>query len=93
MSEAASHDARFIVLPVAWLGEEFFHLRTGIAGEVIQKFVTYGFRAAIVGDITAYLERSSALRDFVDESNKWQQVWFVESIKKLIERLERASRE
>jgi hypothetical protein len=39
--------------------------------------VNYGLRLAVVGDISELLERSGALRDFVRESNRGRQVWFV----------------
>ena len=40
-----------------------------MAGDVLQEFVTYGYQVAVVGDIEAHLTASSALRDFVRESN------------------------
>jgi len=45
-------------------------------------------RVAIVGDISRYVEESSALRDFVYESNRGDQVWFVPTREKLAERME-----
>jgi hypothetical protein len=70
-------DADWIALPVQRLDPAFFDLRSGVAGEFAQKFVNYGRRLAIVGDISAALERSTALRDFVRECNRGQQLWFV----------------
>ena len=44
------------------LGQEFFDLRSGLAGEVFQKFTNYNLRAAIVlNDFGAYGERFSEL--------------------------------
>ena len=77
----------WVVLPTARLGETFFDLRTGLAGAVIQKFVTYRLRLAIVGDITAELAASAALRDFVRESNGGDRVWFVPDLVTLETRL------
>jgi hypothetical protein len=48
MSAAREHVVCLIVPPVDRLGDDFFRLKTRIAGEIIQKFVTYGVRAAIV---------------------------------------------
>jgi hypothetical protein len=48
-----------------------------VAGEVVQKFVNYRLRLAIVGDLTTHLAVSAALRDFVRESNRGRQLWFV----------------
>lgn len=83
IAEAWEADAEWIAVPVARLGEEFFHLETRIAGEVIQKLVNYGARLAVVGDIAAHLARSKALRDFVYESNRGRHVWFVEDMAEL----------
>ncbi len=45
------------------LDPEFFVLRSGVAGAFVQKLVQYRLRLAIVGDITARIEASDALRD------------------------------
>ena len=43
--------------------EDFFRLSSGIAGEVIQKFVNYGIRAAVFGDFSQYTSKpQNALR-------------------------------
>lgn len=86
-----SHRAALVVLPAERLGDDFFQLKTRIAGEVIQKLIGYRLRLAIVGDISRYLAEDSALRDFVRESNCGGQVWFVASLEELGERLERAA--
>ena len=77
IGEIYGSEADLLVIPVERLAPEFFRLSTGVAGEVLQKFVTYGCRVAIVGDIEAHLAASSALRDFVRESNAGRHVWFV----------------
>jgi Domain of unknown function (DUF4180) len=85
---AISHRANLIVIPVERLDDDFFRLRTGIAGEFIQKFVNYGLRLAIVGDITRHVAESSALRAFVYESNRGDHVWFLATTDELEGRLE-----
>jgi hypothetical protein len=77
IGEARSHQADLVVIPVERLGDGFLRLRTGIAGEVIQKFVTYGVRLAVLGDISQHLNESSALRDFVREANEGSHCMFV----------------
>lgn len=77
IGEAKHAGAETVVIPVERLDEDFFRLRTGVAGEFVQKFVTYGMRLAIVGDISAYAAESSALRDFVYEANRGRDLWFV----------------
>jgi hypothetical protein len=87
---AFEHRAALIVLPVTRLDDDFFRLRTRIAGEIIQKFVNYRLRLAIVGDISRHLDESSALRAFVNESNRGKDVWFLASLEELDRRLGRA---
>ena len=59
---ARGESASLVALPVERLHEDFFRLRTGVAGEFVQKFVTYRVRLAIVGDIARHLSESEALR-------------------------------
>lgn len=58
--------------------EDFFDLKTRIAGETIQKFITYHVKAAIIGDFSKY--DSKSLKDFIYETNKQGNVLFLESI-------------
>jgi len=81
--------ATLIVIPVGCLDDEFFQLKTRIAGELIQKFVQYRRRLVIVGDISRHLAESSALRAFVSESNRGKEVWFLASLDDLEQRLAR----
>jgi Domain of unknown function (DUF4180) len=83
--------AKLIVLPVVRLGDEFFHLKTRIAGGIVQKFVNYELRLAIMGDISKYVGASSAFRDFVAEANRGRHLWLVSDIGELSQRLERAA--
>ena len=69
LGEAWGAEAELVIVPV--------DLSTRIAGEVIQKFTNYRMRLAFVGDIAARVEASRSLRDFVYESNKGSQVWFL----------------
>jgi hypothetical protein len=82
--------ATMIVIPVECLDDEFFRLKTRIAGELIQKFVQYRRHLVIVGDISRFLSESSALRAFVAESNRGKEVWFLPSRAELDDRLARA---
>ncbi len=52
IAPAFEHDAGMIALPVSRLDAAFFQLRSGIAGAVLQKFVNYRLRVALLGDIT-----------------------------------------
>jgi Domain of unknown function (DUF4180) len=87
ISEASG--AEMIVIPMERLDEDFFRLRTRVAGEFIQKFVTYHRRVAIIGDISGYVSESIALRDFVYEANRGHDLWFVTTRQELDQRLSR----
>lgn len=57
------------------ISPDFFILSTGMAGEILQKYVNYGGRIAIYGDYSGYT--SKPLHDFIYESNKGKDVFFV----------------
>lgn len=63
-----------VILSKEQLDEAFFRLSTGLAGEVLQKFVNYQMRLGIVGDLSGYT--SKLLQDFVRESNEGRQICF-----------------
>jgi hypothetical protein len=77
VGEVFSQQAGMVVIPIERLTPDFFVLRTRVAGEMIQKFVNYDIRVAILGDISAHVAASTALGDFVTESNRGAQVWFL----------------
>lgn len=56
----------------------FFDLKTGIAGEILQKFSNYRVQLAIVGDFTKY--NSKSLNNFIYESNKGRLINFVSTL-------------
>lgn len=74
-----------LILPKAALHEDFFRLPTGLAGEVLQKFVNYDMKLAIVGDFSHYT--SKPLRDFIRESNRGKTVFFVSTEAEALEKL------
>lgn len=61
---------------------DFFDLKNGIAGEILQKFSTYRVRLAIVGDYSKYTSKS--LKDFIYESHKGKHMNFVTSLTEAI---------
>ncbi|CAN3984570.1 DUF4180 domain-containing protein [Kitasatospora purpeofusca] len=77
LGEAFAQDAEWLLVPAARFGAEFFTLGTRLAGEVTQKFAQYRVGLAVVGDLSAYTGASGALRDFVRESNRGRQLWFL----------------
>ena len=68
--------------------EDFFILSTGIAGEILQKFINYHVKAAIYGDFSHYT--SKPLKDFIYESNNGNDFFFVSTKEEAIQKLEQA---
>ncbi len=69
------------------VAEDFFILSTGLAGEVLQKYVNYGGRIAVFGDYSHYT--SKPLKDFIYESNKGKDVFFVATEEEAVDMLTR----
>ena len=67
-----------IIIREEGFAPEFFDLKTGLAGEILQKFSNYNCELAIIGDFSKY--PSKALQDFIWESNKNGQINFVGSM-------------
>ena len=72
-----------IVIDKKLIAEDFFILSTGLAGEILQKFINYGGRIAIYGDYSRYT--SKPLKDFIYESNKGKDVFFVSTEEEAID--------
>jgi hypothetical protein len=83
LGDARSHDAKLVILPASRLPLAFFQLRSGLAGAIVQKFVTYQMKLAIVGAIPAEALQSTALQAFIKESNRGQDVWFIDRVEDL----------
>lgn len=62
IAPAFEHEAGMIVLPVSRLDAAFFQLRSGVAGAVLQKFINYRLRVALLGDITLAGAKQRAAR-------------------------------
>lgn len=71
------------------LGEDFFILSTGVAGEILQKFINYHVKAAFYGDFSRYT--SKPLRDFIYESNNGKDFFFTATREEALERLAQAN--
>ena len=85
----AKHDAdtKNIVIDKRLIKEEFFILSTGLAGEILQKYINYGGRIAVYGDYSHYT--SKPLKDFIYESNHGKDVFFVSTKEEAVEMLTR----
>lgn len=86
---SAKYDAgtKNIIIDKKLVCEDFFILSTGLAGEILQKYINYGGRIAIYGDYSHYT--SKPLKDFIYESNKGKDVFFVATQDEAIDMLTR----
>jgi len=85
MANADYLGARKIMIREEHLDPAFFDLKTGMAGEILQKFTTYRVELAIIGDFSKYPGKS--IRDFIYESNRYGRINFVNSREEAIEKL------
>ena len=69
----------------------FLQAKTRIAGEILQKFVTYHKAVVILGNIESQLNESAALRDFVRECNRGRDIWFLTGRAELDEKLSKTN--
>ena len=76
-----------IIIAKELIAEDFFILSSGLAGEILQKYVNYGGRIAVYGDYSHYT--SKPLKDFIYESNKGKNVFFVSTQDEAIDMLTR----
>ncbi len=77
--------SRRVALYKQSLPEAFFKLSTGLAGAVLQKFINYGFKLAIIGDFSHYT--SQPLHDFITECNSGKDIFFVADRQQALDRL------
>ncbi|MFL0197831.1 DUF4180 domain-containing protein [Clostridium sp. WILCCON 0269] len=78
-------DCSRIILDKKVICEEFFRLSSSIAGEVLQKFINYHIKLAIIGDFLKYT--SKPLHDFIYECNKGNDIFFVDNLDQAVEKL------
>ena len=77
--------AEKIVINKEAMDEKFFILSSGLAGEILQKFINYHVKFAIYGEYSKYT--SKPLHDFIYESNNGKDFFFVNSKEEAIEAL------
>ncbi|MDP4224059.1 MAG: DUF4180 domain-containing protein [Bacteroidota bacterium] len=80
--EARSNGSDFLILHKENLHYDFFDLKTGVAGEILQKFSNYRMKLAIIGDFSAYTSKS--LLAFISESNRGGVIRFVASLNEVL---------
>lgn len=85
MSVKYNEGTNKIAIDKKTITEDFFILSSGLAGEILQKFINYDVKAAIYGDYSKYT--SKPLRDFIYESNNGKDVFFCSTKDEAIKRL------
>ncbi|EEL85028.1 DUF4180 domain-containing protein [Bacillus cereus] len=78
-------DSKWIVINKSLISESFFDLKTHLAGDILQKFINYSVKIAIVGDFSMYASKS--LKDFIYECNKGKDIFFIATEQQAIEKL------
>ena len=80
--------AERIAIDKSVIAEDFFILSTGVAGEVLQKYINYHVKLAVYGDYSRYT--SKPLHDFLYESNQGKDFFFVDTREEALRRLAEA---
>ncbi len=74
IAEANYHGASCVMMQTEHLNRDFFDLRTGLAGEILQKCANYRMRLAVVGAVEQF--GSNSFNAFVVECNRGDSVFF-----------------
>jgi hypothetical protein len=75
IGNAAVNGCSRVIIHRESFSDEFFDLRTGVAGAILQKFSNYRMRLAVVGDFSDL--KSKSWKDFIRESNRGKLVNFL----------------
>ncbi|PEI71508.1 cytoplasmic protein [Bacillus wiedmannii] len=78
-------DAKHIIIDKSLITESFFDLKTRLAGDILQKFINYRVKIAIIGDFSMYTSKS--LKDFIYECNKGKDIFYLATEQQAIEKL------
>jgi len=89
MAEAGQLGANKIIIRKSNICKEFFDLKTGIAGAILQKFSNYRMQLAIVGDFSEF--KSKSLTHFIYESNRTGRIFFTDTINEAIRKLSKSA--
>jgi hypothetical protein len=85
IGDLVSYNCNRLIIHEKNLHTDFFQLKTGLAGDILQKFSNYKVKLAIIGDFSKYESRS--LSDFIRECNKGNMIFFLDSINSAMMRL------
>lgn len=85
MSAKYEAGTEYLVVDKKVVTEDFFILSSGLAGEILQKYINYGGKLAIYGDYSHYT--SKPLKDFIFESNKGKDFFFTATKEEAIQKI------
>lgn len=85
LGNADYQGANKIIVKETNLAPQFFDLKTGIAGDILQKFSNYHKKLAIIGEFKKF--NSNALNAFIIESNRGNHIFFVPDLESAMEKL------
>ena len=85
MAEIGNHKCNRLIIREYNLNSNFFDLKTGFAGEILQKFSNYDVKLAIIGDFKKF--NSKSLQDFIRECNRRNLILFSEDLKTALSKL------
>lgn len=74
-----------IIIHMKNITPDFFDLKNGIAGEILQKFSQYGMPLVVIGDFSK--NESKSVNDFIYESNKGKQINFIPTLSEALKSL------
>jgi PadR family transcriptional regulator AphA len=72
----SEHETNRFILKETNFDPAFYDLKTGLAGEITQKFANYRVKAAIIGKFEKV--SGKRFREFMLEANKGNQVYFTD---------------
>jgi len=85
MAESGECNCDRIIVRETNMHPDFFNLKTGLAGDILQKFSNYRVRLAIIGNFSKH--ESKSLQDFIYESNKGNSISFVKNMNDAMRKL------
>jgi len=85
LGDAGVNNSNRLIIRESNLNPDFFRLHTGLAGEILQKFSTYDFKLAVIGDFSKFSSKN--LQDFIRESNRGNRIFFVSTYEEAVSML------
>jgi hypothetical protein len=85
IGDLVSYNCNRIIIHEKNLHPDFFHLKSGLAGDILQKFSNYKVKLAIIGNFSVY--DSKSLQDFIRESNRGTMISFIDTLESALFRL------